>query len=183
MAAAGRRNRMPVDRLLATLTEPALREVAQFWDKARGVRRFPAWRDIDPIALAPHLPTLWAWRWDAALGTFIGRLAGEAILDAMGPGFRGARLEDYFAERNAGEFMARYRRVIEEPAVMCNQGFVFSLVGGTGVGERVALPIAEDGEHPDGVFGATIYRTTGQHLARTRITVSDERETVLFLPV
>lgn len=174
---------MPIDPLLATLTEPSLREIAKFWEGARAGRRFPAWRDIDPVALAPHLPILWAWRWDRALGTFIGRLAGEAIIDAMGPGFRGARLEEYFAGRNAEIFMSRYRRVMEEPALMCNQGFVFSLIGGSGTGERVVLPLAEDGEHPDGVFGATVYRVTGKRLARARITVSNERETVQFFPV
>jgi hypothetical protein len=173
---------MSIDRLLTTLREPPLRDIARFWSDARKGRRFPAWRDIDPVALAPHLPILWAWRWDAELDTFIGRLAGEAILDAMGTGFRGARIEEYFAGRNAEVFMARYRRVIEGPAMMCNQGFVFSLVGGVGLGERVALPIAEDGEHPDGVFGATIYRTSGQRLARARVTLSNERETALFFP-
>jgi len=174
---------MSIDRILAYLHEPPMHDIARFWDKARAGRRFPAWRDIDAVALAAHLPILWAWRWDKAEQTFVGRLAGEAILDAMGPGFRGSRLEDYFAGRNAATFMYRYRRVIEVPAVMANRGFVFSLIGGTGIGERIALPLAEDGDHPDGIFGATIYRVTGNRLARDRITVSDERETVEFFPV
>jgi len=174
---------MPIAPILAYLQEPPMHEVARFWDQARAGRRFPAWRDIDPVALAAHLPILWAWRWDKTEQTFIGRLAGEAILDAMGPGFRGSRLQDYFANRNAATFMYRYRRVIEVPAIMANRGFVFSLIGGTGIGERIALPLAEDGEHPDGIFGATIYRVTGNKLARDRITVSQERETVEFFPV
>ena len=174
---------MPIDKLLTYLQEPSLHEIARFWNKARGGRRFPAWRDIDPVALAPHLPVLWAWRWDKAEQTFIGRLAGEAILDAMGPGFRGGRLQDYFAGRNAEIFMHRYRRILDQPAILVNRGFIFSLISGTGIGERLGLPLAEDGEHPDGVFGATIYRVTGDRLARHRITVSDERETVEFFPV
>ncbi|HLZ74802.1 PAS domain-containing protein [Phenylobacterium sp.] len=174
---------MPIDGLVTNLREPALREIVRLWDEARGGRRFPAWRDIDPVKLAPHLPILWAWRWDETRGTFIGRLAGEAILDAMGPGFRGSRIEDYFAGRNAETFMARYRRILDEPAAMVNSGFVFSLIGGSGIGERVALPLADDGEHPDGVFGATIYRVTGERLARYRVTVASGRETVRFFPL
>ncbi|MDB5361672.1 MAG: hypothetical protein JWO51_2969 [Rhodospirillales bacterium] len=174
---------MPIDQLLAHLQEPSMHEIARFWAKARNGRRFPAWRDIDPVELAPHLPILWAWRWDKAEQTFIGRLAGETIIDAMGPGFRGGRLQDYFAGRNAMTFMQRYRRVLEQPAIMANRGFVFSLIGGTGIGERVALPLAEDGENPDGVFGGTIYRITGNRLARDRITVPDERESVEFFSV
>jgi len=174
---------MSIDRLLAYLQEPALHEIARFWDNARAGRRFPAWRDIDPVALAPHLPILWAWRWDQAEQSFIGRLAGEAILDAMGKGFRGSRMQEYFAGRNGAIFQHRYRRVMDEPAIMVNRGFVFSLIGGNGIGERLALPLAEDGEHPDGVFGATIYRVAGNRLAHDRVTLSDERESVEYFPV
>lgn len=174
---------MPIDQLLEHLKEPSMQEIARFWDQARAGRRFPAWRDIDPVALAAHLPILWAWRWDAAQQTFIGRLAGEAILDAMGTGFRGGRLQDYFAGRNAETFMHRYRRVIGDPAIMANRGFVFSLIGGTGIGERIALPLSEDGVTADGIIGATIYRVTGNKLARDRVTVAEERESVEFFPV
>jgi len=174
---------MSIDRLLAYLQEPALHEIARFWDKARAGRRFPAWRDIDAVALAPHLPILWAWRWDQAAQSFIGRLAGEAILDAMGKGFRGSRMQDYFAGRNGAIFQHRYRRVLDEPAIMVNRGFVFSLIGGNGIGERLALPLAEDGDHPDGVLGATIYRVAGNRLAHDRVTLSDERESVEYFPV
>jgi hypothetical protein len=174
---------MPIDRVLDYLTEPPIIEVARFWDQARRGRRFPAWRDIDPVPLARHLPILWAWRWDKEQQTFIGRLAGEAILDAMGQGFRGSRLQDYLAGRNADVFMQRYRRVLNEPAIMANRGFVFSLIGGTGTGERIALPLADDGETPDGLIGATIYRVDRNRVARGRVTVVEERETVEFFPV
>ena len=175
---------MSIDAVLDYLKEPPIHEVVRFWDQARAGRRFPAWRDIDPVALAPHLAVLWAWRWDRDLQTFIGRLAGEAILDAMGPGFRGARIEEYFAGRNADVFIERYRRVLNQPAIMANRGFVFQLVGGQGRGERVALPLADDGRTPDGLFGATIYRLAGQkRVARERVTVTEATETVEFFPV
>ena len=171
---------MPLDQLSASLKEPPLREIAVYWGRARAGRRLPSWRDIDPIALAPHLPILWAWRWDKALDTFVGRLAGEAILDVTGPGFRGRRLEDFFADRGPEIVKSRYRRVIEEPALMRNHGFVFLRSGGSGIGERIALPLAEDGEHPDGVLGATVYYPSGHLLARARISFSSEPQSVEF---
>ena len=174
---------MSVEKLLAHLQEPSLQEIVRFWDGARAGRRFPAWRNIDPVALAPHLPILWAWRWDKAQQTFIGRLAGEAILDAVGPGFRGTRLQDFFESPRAEMVMARYRRVIDEPALMYNQGFIFSLSGGTGTGERVALPLAEDGVHPDGLLGATVYRLASRRLARDRITIAGDQQTVEYIPI
>jgi len=171
---------MSIEQLLAYAREPSLHEIVRYWDKARGSQRFPAWHDIDPVELAPHLPILWAWRWDEAQQTFIGRLAGEAILDALGPGFRGARIEDFLTGERGLIVKSRYLRIIREPAAMCNQGDVFALSGRTGVGERVVLPLAEDGEHPDGVFGGTVYRLPGR--LRERIT-SGDLHTVEFFPL
>jgi len=162
---------MSIESILAHLQEPSLREIVRFWGKARGDRRCPAWRDIDPVALAPHLPILWAWRWDETEQTFIGRLAGEAIIDVLGPGFRGTRLEDYFTGRRGPIVMSRYRRIISEPAAMCNQGRICSHSGRVVGGERIVLPLAEDGQHGDGVFGATVYRMQGY--GRERITTSE----------
>ena len=45
---------------LAAIAEPALREVALHWNSARGARPMPGWKDIDPAAIARHLPILWS---------------------------------------------------------------------------------------------------------------------------
>jgi hypothetical protein len=77
--------------------------------------------------------------------------------------------------------MGRYRRVLEQPAFMCNQGAVFSLHGGVGVGERIVMPLAEDGIHPDGILGATVYRLNGSR-GRERLK-SSELQSVEFFPI
>src|SRR5258708_16750297 len=81
---------------LSAIKETALLDVAAHWNTARGNRLMPAWRDIDPVGLGRNLPIVWAWRYDAALGTFIGRLAGEEIVAVLGVNIRGRRIEACF---------------------------------------------------------------------------------------
>ena len=59
--------------------------------------------------------------------------------------------------RNSTVF-PRHQRVVTEPCFFYGTGMVFARMGYTSVGERIGLPLAEDGEHGDGIFGATEYR-------------------------
>jgi hypothetical protein len=142
----------------AAITEPALLEVAAYWNKVRGARRMPAWRDIDAYVLAPHLPIIWAWRYDFTRDTFVGRLAGEEINAMLGVSIRGKTMEECFAPGVVAVVRQRYRTVMDGPSFMFSYGKVFANAGRTGSGERVVLPLADDGIHPDGVLGATVYR-------------------------
>jgi hypothetical protein len=82
--------------LEATIQSPALKAVFSHWLDVRGNRTMPAWRDIDAAVIGRHLPKVWAWRFDPALGTFIGRLAGEEITTVLGKEIRGRPLEQCF---------------------------------------------------------------------------------------
>src|SRR5262249_25156216 len=119
------------------------------------------------------LPIVWAWRWDDARGTLIGRLAGEEIVAAIGTNIRGKPIEKCFAPDFCAIVLARYRRVITRPALRHNRGQGFVPAGGSGQGERIALPLASDGVHGDGVLGATVYRLE-PNAARDRVTFDHE---------
>lgn len=168
----------------AAITEPALLEIAAYWHAVRGDRLLPAWRDVDACALAPHLPILWAWRYDRARDTFIGRLAGEEINTMLGVmSIRGKRLEECFAPHAAAVVRQRYRQVIDGPCFMVSRGRVFANQGRTGYGERVVLPLADDGIHPDGLFGATVYRLGIRPTARDGAAIDHHSEIVSHYPV
>ncbi len=77
----------------ASLQKPALIAVAEHWNAARRGRLMPAWRDIDPQAIKKYLSIVWAWRWDAGLATFIGRLAGEDNIAIIGTNTHGKKVE------------------------------------------------------------------------------------------
>lgn len=142
---------------LAAIEAPNLREVATHWNDARGTKRMPRWEDIDPAKIAPHLSIIWAWKYERETDTFIGRLAGDAIIEAHRGHLRGKRMQDFFAGDQYAEIFSRNRRVVTEPAFARETGQVFSNVRRYGLGERIIMPLATDGAQGDGILGATIY--------------------------
>ena len=142
----------------AAIRSPALRTVFTQWQQARGTRLMPAWRDIDPIAIGRHLSKVWAWRYEAATGIFTGRLAGEEIIATIGTEIRGRTFAECFPAEPASRVEPMYRRVVEGPNLVRAAGHVYILTGGSGIGERLVLPLAEDGVKADGILGVTDYR-------------------------
>lgn len=168
---------------VAAIQSPELRSIALHWNAARGSRRMPGWKDIDPAAIAPHLRLVWSWKYDAASDTFTGRLAGDAIVEAFGESLRGKVMQDFFRGRQFERMFTRHKRVINEPALAHGTGPVFQHAGRQGHGERIIMPLASDGIHGDGIFGATIYgpQPTGgmNEAARLNLAV----ESVDFFPL
>jgi len=146
------------DAFCAGLASDRLRAVAQHWAAVRADRRMPAWRDIDPIAIAPHLPIVWSWKYDADDDRFVGRLAGEEIIELAGRRLRGVPMEVFFAGRQFDTVVDRYMRVVSGPCLMHQRGVVFADVGRHGLGERIVLPVSDDGVRVNGVLGAAVYR-------------------------
>lgn len=135
----------------------SLRDVAIHWNEARGVRPMPAWSNIKPQAIARHLPSIWSWKLDPETGVCIGRLAGELIVNAFGESPRGKRDDIFFKDRGGDMIIARHNRVMREPCFYHGIGSVFSHANRTVKGERIIMPLAEDGVTGDGIFGMTVY--------------------------
>jgi len=152
---------MSFEGMVASLQAPALIAIATHWNAARGSGLMPAWGGIDPSAIRGHLPIVWAWRFDSLRSTFVGRLAGQTIIEAIGSQIRGRTIEECFPEPVVPVLRERLTRVLAGPGFMRNYGRVYATSGRNGFGERVYLPLAEDGEHADGIFGATSYTFTG----------------------
>lgn len=152
----------------ATIVSPALKAVARHWNQARGARKMPAWSDIKPSAIAAHLPIVWAYKYDRATDTFTGRLAGDRITSIFGAAnIRGLAMSEGFPADQYPVLFARSKRIITQPALMRGSGLAFRHLDRYGTGERIMMPLAEDGEHGDGIFGATEYHlnyTTDQDL-------------------
>jgi hypothetical protein len=142
----------------AAIRSDALRAVARHWEDARGGRSVPAWRDIDPVEIGRNLRYVWSWRYDRATDSFTGRLAGEEIDRAFGKSLRGVPMRDFYAPDIYDLVYPRHRRVAVEPGFMHGYGMIFAHMGRSVVGERIVMPLAEDGRTGDGILGATIYR-------------------------
>jgi hypothetical protein len=141
-----------------SIVSPKLKDVARHWNEARKSRRMPAWTDIRPTAIKPHLPIVWSYEYDAAQQDFIGRLAGIAIAEVAGLRFKGARLSELRPVHRYPRALARARRVVEEPALYRGQGLVYESTDCLRYGERIILPLSSDGVGGDGIFGATEYK-------------------------
>lgn len=139
------------------ITSPSVKLLFDHWHAVRGDRLMPAWRDIDALVVAPIMPVLWSWKYQRADNSFIGRLAGEEINAILGKSMRGARMEDFYKGCDLERLFQRHWRVVCDPCIVLCHGLIFSHVDRQGVGERIMLPLAEDGRLGDGLIGATVY--------------------------
>ena len=145
---------------------PELCAVARYWLSLRGDGPWPARGEIDPLDLDP---TVWPNLWlvdcaDSAAGDFRFRLAGEAVNRSFGRVVRGCTLEDLFAPEARAPVVNRFRRVAERGEACYCFGTVYVENEGTGWGERLILPLGEDGERVSHLFGVTVtsFRSLGE---------------------
>jgi len=145
------------ERFLACIRSEELRAIAEHWAAARGLKAMPAWRDIDPLQLGRNIRYVWSWKYDRVAETFTGRLAGEELDLAFGKSMRGAAMRDFYSPQVYDLVYPRHRRVVTERGFMYGQGMLFAHMGRTVVGERIVMPLAEDGVTADGIIGGTLY--------------------------
>ena len=55
-------------------------------------------------------------------------------------------------------FFPWHQRIVLEPAFIHGTGLIYSRVNRNFSGERIMMPLADDGAHGDGILGATVYR-------------------------
>jgi hypothetical protein len=89
-------------------------------------------------------------------------------------------MAEFFRDYDYETIYRRHKRVVSEPACAHGQGQVFAHAKRFGLGERIIMPLAEDGRHCDGLFGATIYRIDGVKLTDANVF---QGERVTFHPI
>ncbi|HTW35771.1 MAG TPA: PAS domain-containing protein [Rhizomicrobium sp.] len=150
---------MSLERFEHSIESLALRNVVRHWAEARGGRRMPGWDNLNPAAIKAQLAIIWSWRFDPVSRQFIGRLAGERIESVLGMSVRGTPMSEVFARHDYAMALARHTRVVTEPAFYRGHGLVFRHLDRFDIGERIILPLADDGEHADGIIGATEFHS------------------------
>jgi len=166
--------------LQTAIQSTALKAVMAHWLEARKNRRMPAWKDIDATAIGKYLPQVWAWRFDQARGIFIGRLAGEEITAVLGTEIRGRPLHQCFPADAAQVVHDRYKAVVDGPRIMRTIGHVQMVTGRHGVGERIVMPLSDDGTIGDGVLGVTEYRLNIADARTLGAAIDHHREDIAF---
>ena len=138
-----------------------LRHVAAVWHQARNGRPVPAWSDINPAKLKAQLPIVWSYSYDAERDDFVGRLAGQSILGMSSGQFKGLWLSEIRPPDKYPRSLARARRIVKEPALYRGEGLVYQNAEKFGFGERLSLPLSNQGTIASGMFGATEFRSCG----------------------
>lgn len=142
---------------LSRIQSPALRIVAQHWNEARGPKRMPSWADLSLSSLSPDGKRLWGFAYDPKTGDFTGRLAGDRLGKWIGEDFQGGRLADLHAPGNYPEAHQILTRIVTTPLAARTSGRLFTVGDFVVTGERIGLPLAEDGGTGDGILGASDY--------------------------
>jgi len=150
---------MSLEEFEHAIASPSLRSIVRHWAEVRRGKRMPGWNDLRPSELKAQLSIIWSWKYDRASGEFTGRLAGERIQAVFGTNFRGAKMADAFARFDYEKAFKRHTRVVNEPGMFRGHGLVFHHLDRFDIGERIILPLADDGETGDGIFGATEFQS------------------------
>jgi hypothetical protein len=139
------------------LRSPALRAVACWWLRAYESGRLPSRKEIDLKAIQHALPYVWLIEYLPDEDGFRYRLAGEHVNEVFGYSLRGKRLRDMIEPHMAEIVQARFKHVLNTPGVVYAVGRVYMRVGGYREGERLILPLSDDGVNGTHLFGVTDY--------------------------
>ena len=161
---SSRRQRRELDAgALPKINDHRLRLLLNHWLDRRGDEAVPLRSAIDPAALAPALPAIWICEYVPDVGRFRTRLAGEDINRFYGRNIAQTYFEDIAAEPFLSTIIRRYRRIIEEPAIMYLTGHIYLANESRVVGERLGLPLRTEDGRITQVIGASVYDIPPQH--------------------
>jgi hypothetical protein len=152
---------MSFQELWTTIESDQLRAVAAHWQEARGIKDAPTFSDLRPSVMAKQLPIIWCYRYDDALGEFVGRLAGNSIARAFDRPFKNAPMSHLQKNHGHVRFADRAKRVVSERIAFRGTGLMFKQNDRYAVGERIIFPILNDAGQADSILGATMHHFDG----------------------
>ncbi len=166
---------MSFEQFYSSVISPDLRVIALHWHQRRKRRLLPGWSDLDPAAIKAQLPIVWAYTYDRDADEFFGRIAGGAVHKLFGRQFKGERMSVLQTAFSWPRLFDRAKRVVSEPALFHGCGMVFRHSESDSIGELIIMPLASDGERPDGILGAVEFKV--QYRLSLKSAVADEQET------
>ncbi len=140
---------------LAPIRSRALRHLVDWWLAARGERRMPALGDVNPVEIPKALTRIWLCDVLPESGRIRYRLAGDEINDFWGFNLAGRYLDDIVPSERLASVTEKCRLAIELPAVVHIAGCLSLTDEIARNGERVILPLSDDGRRVNALLGAT----------------------------
>ncbi|MEQ8603671.1 MAG: PAS domain-containing protein [Marivibrio sp.] len=142
------------------LQDANIRRFAAYWDGLRGVRWAPARKEVDPLAIPWALPHVFIGDYEADSGQFRYRVAGreiEAVFERYrgSSSLKGAALSDILPAEQAAVVARRWGPLATRGAIVYMRGWVYYSAGRAARGERILLPLSDDGTAVSGFLGYT----------------------------
>jgi hypothetical protein len=148
---------------------PPLFRLLSYWSAQRAGNLVPERRAFDPAAVASLLGSFWICERETDTGRFRLRLVGEEVHTLVGRRVTGAYVEDVFSPHR-DEVVKFLEHVTQTPAIHYSAGPLYRGESGVMSGERLALPMAEDGDVRF-VYGATIYELGERRAAGSDLSI------------
>ena len=123
----------------------------------RNGRSMPRRCEIDPVVIPRVLSIIFLCDYERDGARLRYRVVGEDIRDAHDRDMQGRYQDELFDGPERERHFARTRRVMETPSLIYAVGEVYGFAGRRGTGERIGLPLSEDGVVADALIGATAY--------------------------
>jgi hypothetical protein len=162
------------------LTSSAVRDVARWWLQTYDSGTIPSRCGIDLTRIRRALPFIWLVEYQRDADDFRYRLAGEHVNDVFGRSLRGRDLREVIAPAKLDEVYKRFRYVVDTPGGVHCLGRVYMHIGTYREGERLILPLADDGDSVTHLLGVTNYRRAARSVDPAR--PDDMDETYVTLP-
>lgn len=137
--------------------DPRLRRFLGHYLDLRGAGRVPPRSRLSPLDIPDVLGFVFLYDFDPDIRDFTMRLAGQHVASMLLTAKAGTPLSRVFPPDVYPSVRERYLRACTEPSVMHNVGRVFHHMGGTGIGERLAMPLLGEDGVVRFLIGATVY--------------------------
>tara|TARA_R110002012_G_scaffold12277_5_gene54876 strand:+ start:641 stop:1225 length:585 start_codon:yes stop_codon:yes gene_type:complete len=144
-----------LDQIEVRLRTESTRLLFHHWRAVKGQLLMPDRRQIDPVQFAPVLPRVWLCEYVREADRFRYRLTGEKVAKRFGHNLSKHYLDDNTDPDYYPRVHRYYRNVIDFPAVLYIYGRLYAETDNPIYGERILLPLSEDGQTGLCVIGAT----------------------------
>jgi len=165
---------------MSHLRDTRLHLLLDHWLDRRGEDGVPLRSAIDPSAIVSVLPYIWLCEFNAAEERFRMRLAGEEINKLYGRNISSCYFEEIASPSFLPIMMRRYRRIIEQPAILHCAGLIYFSNSSPVVGERLGLPLRMEDGRITQIIGVSFYDFP---LEQYDFGVKGEEMTEIYTPI
>ena len=157
-----------------------MHDLVAWWCDKRGRRLMPALSDVNPIEIPSVLKQVWLCDRLPSSGRLRYRLAGEEINDFWGCNLSGKHVDQIVPAERLTSVANKSRMAIDLPAIVHDRTCLSLTEEITKKGERIILPLSDDGRTVNALLGAT-HRTWFRELEFDPFTAYSETTTVTVL--